>query len=180
MEIVVLGCGSVGSGVTRDLVSEESRGIDKVIVSDSREEKAKQVKDELGDDRIDPKFCDVSDRGQTLELLDGADVCVNCVPTRAGYQIDIMKAALEAECPYLDIGGLYHTTLEQKKLHGDFAKEGVPAVLGWVRLLDRLMFLRVMVRKNLKKWKKWSYILSGRIWDRKARFLYLFIPYSLL
>lgn len=130
MEIVVLGCGSVGSGVTRDLISEESRGVDKVIVSDFREEKAKQVKDELGDDRIDPEFCDVSDSGQILELLDGADVCVNCVPTRAGYQIDIMKAALEAECPYLDIGGLYHVTLEQKKLHGDFVKEGVPAVLG--------------------------------------------------
>ncbi|KXB04685.1 hypothetical protein AKJ49_01820 [candidate division MSBL1 archaeon SCGC-AAA382A03] len=130
MDIIVLGCGSVGSGVVRDLVSDQSDDVDRVIVSDFREEEANKLVSELGDDRLEVEVCDVSNTAQTRELLDGKDVCVNCIPTRAGYQMDIMKTALKAKCPYVDIGGLYHTTLKQKKLHEDFAKAGVPALLG--------------------------------------------------
>jgi saccharopine dehydrogenase (NAD+, L-lysine-forming) len=53
---------------------------------------------------------------------------VNCAPYR--LNLIVMDAALRAGCHYLDLGGLFHTTRRQLRLHGAFRRAGLLAVLG--------------------------------------------------
>lgn len=121
----------MGTGIVRDMVSDKSSdGIKKVVVADYSLERAEKIVKELDDDRLEAVEVDVSNKDETMKILDSADVCVNCVPTLAGFQMDITKMCLESGVAYMDLGGLYHTTLKQKELEQDFVKEGVPGVLG--------------------------------------------------
>ena len=44
--------------------------------------------------------------------------------------VEVMKSALKNSVHYLDLGGLYHTTLKQLKLNKQFEKKNVLALLG--------------------------------------------------
>ncbi len=132
MKIVLLGGGgAMGTGIARDLVSDRSsKEIEKIVVADYSIERAEKIVDELGDERLEAKQVDVSDKEQTMELLDHFNVCVNCVPTLAGFQMDITRMCLEKRVAYMDLGGLYHTTLKQKELEQEFIEKDIPGVLG--------------------------------------------------
>ncbi len=121
----------MGTGIVRDLVSEHStEGIEKIVVSDHELRRASAIVEELEDERLVAKEVDVSRREETLDLLENADVCINCVPTLAGFQMEITEMCLESGVAYMDLGGLFHTTLKQKEMEQDFVEEGVPGVLG--------------------------------------------------
>jgi lysine 6-dehydrogenase len=71
---------------------------------------------------------DVRDRASTAELLRGATVVVNATPY--AFNLDAMAAALDARVPYLDFGGLFHTTRRQLELDGRFRQAHLLAVPG--------------------------------------------------
>jgi len=130
MKIAVLGgAGKMGTGIVRDLISKESKGIEKVIVADVNIEGAKKLVEELKDARLEAVHLDITDKEKTVNLLKRVDVGVNSVPTFTGYQMDIFHYCLEAKCPYLDLGGMGIYTEKQKKEHETWAKKGVPAIL---------------------------------------------------
>jgi saccharopine dehydrogenase (NAD+, L-lysine-forming) len=56
------------------------------------------------------------------------DVLVNAASYRVN--LDAMRAALEAGCHYLDLGGLYWMTARQLELDSEFEKAGLLALLG--------------------------------------------------
>jgi saccharopine dehydrogenase (NAD+, L-lysine-forming) len=60
--------------------------------------------------------------------VSGAEVLVNA----ASYRLNLaaMEGAVDADCHYVDLGGLYHTTLRQLELDDRFALAGRTAVLG--------------------------------------------------
>jgi saccharopine dehydrogenase-like NADP-dependent oxidoreductase len=60
--------------------------------------------------------------------LRGAAVVVNCAPY--GLNLAAMEAALRAECHYLDLGGLFHTTRRQLRLDRKFRDASLLALLG--------------------------------------------------
>ena len=62
------------------------------------------------------------------EQLDGMEVLVNS----AAYRINLaaMQACLEADCHYVDLGGLYHVTAQQLDLSPKFEQRGLLALLG--------------------------------------------------
>jgi saccharopine dehydrogenase-like NADP-dependent oxidoreductase len=80
------------------------------------------------DRRIHSITCDVNDLESTARLLDGSDVVLNCV--NYYFNVPVMKAALKARVPYIDLGGLYHGSIKQFALQDDFKKAGVAALLG--------------------------------------------------
>lgn len=100
---------------------------------------------------------DVQDELSTARLIEGHDVVLNCVP----YPLNpnVMRAALRARVPYVDLGGLYHVTLQQFALHEEFQRQGVTAILGMgstpgitnvmagalVQLMDRVEEIHVRV-----------------------------------
>jgi lysine 6-dehydrogenase len=80
------------------------------------------------DKRIRNVTSDVKDIQSTARLLEGHDVVLNCV--NYYFNVPVMKAALMARVPYIDLGGLYHGTLKQYELHDAFKNAGISALLG--------------------------------------------------
>ncbi|MEO8276783.1 MAG: saccharopine dehydrogenase NADP-binding domain-containing protein [Thermoanaerobaculia bacterium] len=71
---------------------------------------------------------DVRDEAATARLLEGHAAVLNCVTYY--WNLPVMRAALAARVPYVDLGGLYHGSLKQFELHEDFVAAGVTALLG--------------------------------------------------
>lgn len=132
MRIAILGgAGLMGSGVIRDLVSDRAIcPISTVRVCDVSAVKIDQLIGDLGDSRLERRVLDVRDSSQLTTALEDVDLCVNAVPTLAGFQMVIFEAALSAGVPYLDLGGLGVYTVQQKAAHERFKAAGVTAVIG--------------------------------------------------
>ncbi len=131
MKIAVLGgAGLMGSGTVRDLMSNESKGVEKVIVADLSVNKAKELADVLGDGRVEAVALDVTDKQKMADLLKDSDICINAVPTFSGHQMDIFHACLDAGCHYVDYGGMGIYTVKQKEEHRAWEDAGLAAVIG--------------------------------------------------
>ncbi len=132
MRIAVLGgAGLMGSGVIRDLISDRAIcPIGAIKVCDLSSERIDQLIAELHDARLSSFILDVADDVRLRSALADVDLCVNAVPTLAGFQIAIFEAALAVGVHYLDLGGLGIYTAQQKAAHERFKKAGVTAVIG--------------------------------------------------
>ena len=131
MKIAVLGgTGLMASGTIRDLLSELSDDIEKVYTADISDDRLKAMTDEFHDDRLEGIRLDVSDEKSVLSLLEKVDLCINGVPTFAGYQMDIFNCCLKAGCHYVDYGGMGVYTVKQKAEHSKWLDAGLTAVLG--------------------------------------------------
>ena len=120
MKVIVLGAaGAMAAVAIRDLLQFAENV--SVTAGDARPDK-------LLDLPLRPVRLDVQDELSTARLIEGHDVVVNCVP----YPLNpnVMRAALRARVPYVDLGGLYHVTLQQFALHEEFLRQGVTAILG--------------------------------------------------
>ena len=127
MKIVVLG----GTGLTarcavRDLV--ENTDVSEVVIAGRNLKKAQKLAEEIKNKRVSVTQFDATKHDTIVKVLKGADVAINGV--QYNYNINIMKAALEARTHYLDFGGLFNTSLEQMKLDDRFKKAGLTAILG--------------------------------------------------
>ena len=65
---------------------------------------------------------DVRDHEALVELLRGADACLNA--TVYYSNLEVMGACLEAGVHYTDLGGLFHTTRKQLELDEQFKAAG--------------------------------------------------------
>ncbi len=120
MKAVVLGAaGSMAAVAIKDLLESiediEIKAADLRLISHA-------------DPRIHAVTVDVNDIESTAKILEGHDVVLNCV--NYYFNVAVMKSALLAQIPYVDLGGLYHGTLKQYELHDHFRKAGIPALLG--------------------------------------------------
>jgi lysine 6-dehydrogenase len=80
------------------------------------------------DPRVHAVTVDVNDIESTAKILEGHDVVLNSV--NYYFNVAVMKSALLARVPYIDLGGLYHGSLKQFELHEHFKNAGIPALLG--------------------------------------------------
>lgn len=80
------------------------------------------------DPRVSCVTCDVRDEEATARLMAGHDVVANTVTYY--LNVPVMRAAIAARVPYVDLGGLYHGTLAQFELHDELRRAGVTALLG--------------------------------------------------
>jgi saccharopine dehydrogenase-like NADP-dependent oxidoreductase len=127
MKIVVLGgTGLTGRCAVRDLA--ESPEVSEVVMTSRSLEKAQRIADEIKSKKVSIAQIDVTKHEDTVRVLKGADVALNAV--QYYYNLDVMRAALEAKVHYLDLGGLFHTALKQLKLNDKFREAGLTAILG--------------------------------------------------
>jgi len=117
-------------GTARDLLSGLSSGVTKVVLADLRADDLGVWKSWLNDVRVETRVLDVKDRAALMALLADCDICINGVPTFAGFQMAIFEACLEARRPYVDYGGMGVYTVKQKAQHETWKKAGVTAVIG--------------------------------------------------
>jgi len=120
----------MSAGTARDLLSKLSSGVTTIIAADANSERLEGLKRSLGDSRLETRVFDVNDRAALLALLADCDLCINGVPTFAGFQMAIFEACLEAKRPYVDYGGMGVYTVKQKAQHEKWKKAGVTAVVG--------------------------------------------------
>lgn len=121
----------MGRAIVRDLY-ESSPGA-RILIADYDLETARAAAGSLGPKaasggRIDVHKADVRDGEALGSLLRGCSVVINA--TNYYWNLQVMRAAVEARAHYLDLGGLFHTTRKQLELDGEFRKHGLLAVLG--------------------------------------------------
>ena len=126
MRIFVLGgAGKMGCISVQSLANDDR--VDEIILADINVDQAKTVADYLDSPKIRIQSMDVNDEESFVKALDGADACLNATVYYTNLQV--MEACLKTGVPYTDMGGLFHGTREQLKLHDRFAAAGVSAVL---------------------------------------------------
>lgn len=132
MMISILGgAGLMGAGIVRDLLSDRAIvDIASVRICDTSRERMVALANDLGDHRIELFDLDVTDPERLQQAVEGADLCINCVPTLLGFQMTIFEAALVARVAYIDLGGLGTYTVKQIAEHERFKAAGVTAVVG--------------------------------------------------
>lgn len=131
MRILILGgAGLMSAGTARDLLSNLSAGVERVVAADANPERLVVLKQSLPDPRLQTCVFDVNDRGRLQSLLADCDLCINGVPTFAGFQMVIFEACLEAKRPYVDYGGMGVYTVRQKAEHEKWKDAGATAVIG--------------------------------------------------
>jgi lysine 6-dehydrogenase len=129
MKIILLGgAGIIGKVIARDLALTDD--VDEIVIADLNETGARKTVEKAapGDSRFRAAQIDVTDRAALVRLLSGADCVINSV--QYYFNLDVMRACLEAGCHYLDLGGLFHTTRKQLELNEDFQSKGLTAILG--------------------------------------------------
>ncbi len=127
IEILVLGgAGAMAQVTVRDL--QKSKAITALGIADIDFQKARQFTEKLKDDRVIPLRTDVRKASKLTKQMHRWDVVINS--TWYEFNLHVMAAAIRAGIHYLDLGGLYHMTLKQLKLHREAKKAGVTCVLG--------------------------------------------------
>jgi saccharopine dehydrogenase (NAD+, L-lysine-forming) len=127
VRIVVLGgAGIIGRAIVRDLADD--REVKEIVVADLDVDGARRLAGSLGRPGVSAVQADVADHRALVGLIKGAGAVINSV--QYYFNLPVMKACLGAGVPYLDLGGLFHTTRQQLELDADFKKAGLTAVLG--------------------------------------------------
>ena len=127
MKITVLGgAGAMGQVAVKDLV--ESKATKEVVIADFSLEKANEIKEHIGSAKIQTTFADLNDKSSLVKAFTGSAVVINSTPYQ--FNVKAMEAALDANCHYLDLGGLFHVTRKQLELHDKFKQKNLLAILG--------------------------------------------------
>lgn len=126
MRVVALGgCGAMGRATSWELAENEA--VDDLLIADADIDSADEFATELPGD-VETARVDVTDHESVVETLADADVVANALPY--AFNVAVMEACLDADCHYLDLGGLYHKTQDQLEYDEEFADAGLTAVLG--------------------------------------------------
>lgn len=127
MKIAVLGgAGAMARITLLDLVT--CKDIEKILVADLSLEAATAVIEKLDDERLEAAAVDVRDIEATAAIIEGYDVVINS--TQYYFNLEVMRAALQAGVHYIDLGGLFHMTRKQVTLDDAFREAGLLAILG--------------------------------------------------
>jgi saccharopine dehydrogenase-like NADP-dependent oxidoreductase len=127
MEAVVLGGGGLtGRCTVRDLAA--GGRFDRIRVADLDLELAEAAARATGSERVTAERLDVRDPAALRGVLNGADVCVNAV--QYTFNLAVMEGCLAEGVPYLDFGGLFHTTRRQLAQDSRFREAGLLAIPG--------------------------------------------------
>jgi saccharopine dehydrogenase-like NADP-dependent oxidoreductase len=116
--VILGGAGAMGRIIARDI---KQAGVVEPVIADR----------DLGPARgLDIALVpvDVRDAGTLARALAGAVCVIASLPYR--MNLVAMDAALAARTHYIDLGGLYHTTLRQRERDTAFREAGLMAILG--------------------------------------------------
>jgi saccharopine dehydrogenase (NAD+, L-lysine-forming) len=129
LSVAVLGAaGTIAPAIIHDLAVSDEVG--RMLLLDLDADTAAAVANEHGGGKATAAGADARDVDALARTL--GDAKANVLLNTASYRInlDAMRASLKAGCHYLDLGGLYHVTLDQLKLSAEFEQAGKLAVLG--------------------------------------------------
>ena len=127
MEVLILGgYGAMAQSTVPDLL--ESPGVERVGIAGRNAQKAKAFAKRFKDDRAVPVALDARDTDLLEKEMKSWGAVINS--TWYDMNVPIMEAAIKAGIHYIDLGGLYHQTIEQLKRDKKAKDAGVTCLLG--------------------------------------------------
>jgi len=127
MRILVLGgAGAMGMVAVRDLA--ESPEVSEVIIGDANVEKAKEVAEWTGTEKVSVKKVDISNFESLTSVMKEVDTVANAAPYH--LNLTVTKAAIYARKNLTDLGGVYYMTLKQLELNNEAKNADITVVLG--------------------------------------------------
>lgn len=127
MKYVVLGgAGAMGRITVRDLFETDPTA--EIVIADFNQEAASRLASTFRSRRVTATFADLRDKNSLRKAMKGGFVVINSTPYI--FNVPVMEAALKSGVHYIDLGGLFHVTRKQIKLHSRFKKAGLLALLG--------------------------------------------------
>jgi len=121
-KVVILGgAGQVGEATLRDLI--ETSDVAEIVIADINLKAGQKLVDKVKCGYISAKKNDVTNSQETVNLLKGTDVVINCTPMF--WSVHVIKLALEAKAHYIDFSGDFPM---QQELHDEFQKNDLTAV----------------------------------------------------
>jgi saccharopine dehydrogenase-like NADP-dependent oxidoreductase len=125
---VVGGAGAMGRIAVRDLVETADPGVG-ILIADYNQRAARDLARGYRG-RARSVQVDVTKVAATARALKraGTFAVINCCQHE--LNLPVMEAALRAGAHYCDLGGLFHVTRQQLKLHARFKRAGLLALLG--------------------------------------------------
>ncbi len=124
MKMLLVGAGNIGAVIVRDLVLSGCHDITAVDVDKS---KLLALEREHGG-LVRTLQLDVANEKTLAQMMKDFEVTINA----ASYKLNlpVLRAAIDAKCNVVDLGGLYHVTLRELQYDGRAKKAGVVAILG--------------------------------------------------
>src|SRR3989442_618282 len=123
---VLGGAGAIGRIIVRDLFESSSKY--SILIADFDGESARSLARSYRSGRVSYTRADARKPSGLAAVLRGYSVVINC--TRHQFNLNVMRAALQARVAYLDLGGLFVWTCRQLRLRRRFAEAGITAVIG--------------------------------------------------
>ncbi|MFA4886693.1 MAG: saccharopine dehydrogenase C-terminal domain-containing protein [Candidatus Nanoarchaeia archaeon] len=120
--IGILGLGAMGQIIAKDL-HDSFKG--KVVYLVRNPSSIKEIAKKY---RAEVRIVDISKPESLVKAFKGIDVIIHAVHHE--FNVRVMEACLEANCHYVDLGGLFHFTREQLKLNEEFKRKRLTAVIG--------------------------------------------------
>ncbi len=128
MKVAALGgCGVMGMVAVRVAASFDF--VEEIIVADRNGEAAQHLADQMGP-KVSAMEVDVMDLPKLSALLGCVDVVVSTIGPYYKFGTLVLKAAIEAECNYIDICDDWEPTLEMLDLDSAAKSGGVTAIIG--------------------------------------------------
>ncbi|MEZ4270412.1 MAG: saccharopine dehydrogenase NADP-binding domain-containing protein [Myxococcota bacterium] len=124
--VVIGGAGAMGRITVTDLCKTAPQF--EVVVADYDKAAAEALVRSLRSKRLSAAQVDARSVEATAKVLRGAFAVINAA--QHDFNLTVMQAALRAKAHYVDLGGLYHFTKEQLRLHSKFREADLLAVLG--------------------------------------------------
>ncbi|UCE95480.1 MAG: saccharopine dehydrogenase NADP-binding domain-containing protein [Candidatus Bathyarchaeota archaeon] len=127
MKVIVLGGGgAMGMVTVRDLA--ESPAVSEVVIGEADLKQAEKVAKWTKSEKVSVCKVDITDIGSLINILPDNDVIANAAPYH--LNLNVTEAAIAAQRPLTDLGGVYYMTLRQLELNKQAYDAGVTIVLG--------------------------------------------------
>ena len=127
--IVVLGgCGGIGTVAVQALAQIED--VTELVVADLRYQPAAELAAALGRPGVTADAVDATSPGSLAEVLEGADVVLNCIGPFYRFGPPILEAAIEAGVDYVDVCDDLAPTRHMLELDGRAREKGVSCLVG--------------------------------------------------
>jgi lysine 6-dehydrogenase len=124
LKIAVLGAGLMGRAAVYDLSRIDN--VREVGIFDIDETLAEQIADAYGNNITSSGYMDASDEQAAIRVLKGYDAAVSCVTYK--YNPGLTRAAIEAGCHLVDLGGNNDVVRTQLEMNDEAEKAGVTII----------------------------------------------------
>jgi len=175
MRILVLGgAGAMAEVIERDLLESGAE----VIVADRDPKRVEQRVKLLKSRKVTGKVVDIKAKDFVRQLKSAkADVLINST----WYELNmiVMPAAIEAGLHYIDLGGLYWKTLEQRKLQKQAKAAGVICILGMGSTPGIMNVLAAHGAQHFDTIRKIELRCAGAVLERVLPSKYFVPPYAI-